>query len=70
MLYNIFAPQDGTTYGALACSACNKNVAFELEPQADLRPGKAHESTYWHLQSLRTWSEKKQMETPHCDTTL
>src|SRR3984885_14778015 len=31
---------------------------------------KAHEcSTCWHLQTLRTWSEKKQMEMPHLATT-
>lgn len=37
MRYNIFAPQGGNAYGALVCSVCNKNVTFELEPQADLR---------------------------------
>jgi hypothetical protein len=36
MRYNIFAQQDGTAYGALFCSVCSKNVAFELEQQADL----------------------------------
>jgi hypothetical protein len=36
MRYNIFAQQDGAAYGALFCSVCSKNVAFELEQQADL----------------------------------
>ena len=36
MRYNMFV-QRGTTYGALVCSVCNKNVTFELEHQADVR---------------------------------
>jgi hypothetical protein len=36
MRFNMFMQQDGAAYGALVCSVCNKNVAFELEPQADL----------------------------------
>jgi hypothetical protein len=36
MRFNMFAPQGGAAYGALVCSVCNKNVTFELEPQADL----------------------------------
>jgi hypothetical protein len=36
MRYNMFIQQGGAAYGALVCSVCNKNVAFELEPQADL----------------------------------
>lgn len=37
MRFNMFVQQDGTAYGALVCSMCNKNVTFELEPQADLQ---------------------------------
>ena len=36
MRYNIFAQKDGTAYGALVCSVCNKNVTFELEHQAEM----------------------------------
>jgi hypothetical protein len=36
MRYNVFVQQGGTAYGALVCSVCNKNVTFELEPQADV----------------------------------
>jgi hypothetical protein len=36
MRYNMFVQQDGTAYGALVCSVCNKNVTFELEQQAEL----------------------------------
>jgi hypothetical protein len=36
MRYNIFLQKDGTAYGALVCSVCNKNVTFELEHLADL----------------------------------
>jgi hypothetical protein len=36
MRYNMFVQQDGTAYGALVCSVCNKNVTFELENQADM----------------------------------
>jgi len=36
MRYNMFVQTDGTAYGALVCSVCNKNVAFELEHQAEL----------------------------------
>jgi hypothetical protein len=36
MRYNMFVQQDGTAYGALVCTICNKNVAFELEHQPDL----------------------------------
>jgi len=36
MRYNMFVQKDGTAYGALVCSACNKNVTFELEHPADL----------------------------------
>ena len=35
MRYNMFV-QRGTTYGALVCSVCNKNVTFELDHQADV----------------------------------
>jgi hypothetical protein len=36
MRYNMFVQQDGTAYGTLVCSVCNKNVTFELENQAGL----------------------------------
>ncbi len=36
MRFNMFVQQDGLAYGALVCSVCSKNVAFELEHQADL----------------------------------
>ena len=36
MRYNMFVQRDGTAYGALVCTICNKNVAFELEHQADV----------------------------------
>ena len=36
MRYNMFVQQDGTAYGALMCSVCNKNVTFELENQVDM----------------------------------
>ena len=36
MRFNMFVQQDGAAYGALVCSVCNKNVAFELEQKADL----------------------------------
>lgn len=36
MRYNVFVQKDGTAYGALVCTLCNKNVSFELEHQADL----------------------------------
>ena len=36
MRYNMFVQRDGTSYGALVCAVCNKNVSFELEPQADM----------------------------------
>jgi hypothetical protein len=36
MRYNMFAQKDGTAYGALVCSVCNKNVTFELEHQAEM----------------------------------
>jgi hypothetical protein len=36
MRFNVFMQKDGTAYGVLVCSACNKNVTFELEQQVDL----------------------------------
>lgn len=36
MRYNMFVQKDGTAYGALVCSVCNKNVTLEFEPQAEL----------------------------------
>jgi hypothetical protein len=36
MRFNMFVQQNGSAYGALFCSACSKNVTFELEHQTDL----------------------------------
>jgi hypothetical protein len=36
MRFNMFMQQNGTAYGALVCSVCNKNVTFELEHQAEM----------------------------------
>jgi hypothetical protein len=36
MRYNMFVQQNGTAYGALVCSVCNKNVTFELEHHAEM----------------------------------
>jgi hypothetical protein len=36
MRYNLFLQKDGVAYGYLVCTACNKNVTFELEHLADL----------------------------------
>jgi hypothetical protein len=36
MRYNMFVQQNGTAYGALVCSVCNKNVTFELEHEAEM----------------------------------
>jgi len=36
MRYNIFVQKNGTAYGSLVCTLCNKSVSFELEHQADL----------------------------------
>ncbi|HMD40642.1 MAG TPA: hypothetical protein VKH15_15260 [Candidatus Acidoferrum sp.] len=36
MRYNVFLQKDGTAYGSMVCTVCNKNVTFELEHLADL----------------------------------
>lgn len=36
MRFNMFVQKNGTVYGSLVCTVCNKSVAFELEHQADL----------------------------------
>jgi len=36
MRYNMFTQKDGSAYGALVCTVCNKNVTFELEHKTDL----------------------------------
>ena len=36
MRYNMFLQKNGTGYGSLVCSVCNKNVTFELEHMAKL----------------------------------
>ena len=36
MRYNLFVQKDGTAYGSMVCTICNKNVTFELEHLADV----------------------------------
>lgn len=36
MRYNLFRQSDGSGYGALVCTVCNKNITLELEQFADL----------------------------------
>jgi hypothetical protein len=36
MRFNIFMQKNGTAYGSLVCTVCNKSVSFELEHRADL----------------------------------
>jgi hypothetical protein len=36
MRFNIFVQKNGTAYGSLVCTVCNKSVSYELEHQADL----------------------------------
>jgi len=36
MRFNMFLQKNGTGYGSLVCTVCNKNVTFEIEQQADL----------------------------------
>jgi hypothetical protein len=36
MRFNMFLQKDSSAYGALVCTACNKNITLELEPTADL----------------------------------
>jgi len=36
MRFNVFIQKNGTAYGSLVCTVCNKNVSFELEHQFDL----------------------------------
>ena len=36
MRFNVFIQKNGTAYGSLVCTVCNKNVSFELEHQSDL----------------------------------
>jgi hypothetical protein len=36
MRFNLFIQKNGTPYGSLVCTQCNKSVSFELEHQADL----------------------------------
>jgi hypothetical protein len=36
MRFNVFMQKNGTAYGSLVCTVCNKNVSFELEHQSDL----------------------------------
>jgi hypothetical protein len=36
MRYNICVQKNGTPYGSLVCTVCNKSVSFELEHQVDL----------------------------------
>jgi hypothetical protein len=36
MRYNMFVQQNGTAYGALVCSVCNKNVILEFAHHAEM----------------------------------
>jgi hypothetical protein len=36
MRFNLFIQKNGTSYGSLVCTVCNKSVSFELEHQAQL----------------------------------
>jgi hypothetical protein len=36
MRFNMFVQKNGTVYGSLVCTVCNKSVAYELEHQVDL----------------------------------
>jgi hypothetical protein len=36
MRFNMFVQKNGTVYGSLVCTVCNKSVAYELERQVDL----------------------------------
>jgi hypothetical protein len=36
MRFNLFIQKNGTPYGSLVCTVCNKSVSFELEHQAHL----------------------------------
>ena len=36
MRFNMFVQKNGTVYGSLVCTICNKSVAYELERQVDL----------------------------------
>jgi len=36
MRFNVFVQKNGTVYGSLVCTGCNKSVAYELEHQVDL----------------------------------
>jgi len=36
MRFNMFVQKNGTVYGSLVCTVCNKNVSYELEHNPDL----------------------------------
>ena len=36
MRFNVFVQKNGTVYGALVCTVCNKSVSYELEHNPDL----------------------------------
>ena len=36
MRFNMFVQKDGTVYGSLVCTVCNKSVSYELEHSPDL----------------------------------
>jgi hypothetical protein len=36
MRFNVFVQKNGTVYGSLVCTVCNKSVSCELEHNPDL----------------------------------
>lgn len=36
MRFNVFVQKNGTVYGSLVCTVCNKSVSYELEHNPDL----------------------------------
>lgn len=36
MRFNMFVQTNGTVYGSLVCTVCNKSVSYELEHNPDL----------------------------------
>ena len=70
MRYNMFVQQDGPAYGALVCSVCNKNVAFELEHQADLSAFGDGARVLNMLGSPKPPTQLRQRDIPGNDQTL
>lgn len=36
MRFNMFVQKNGTVYGSLVCTVCNKSVSYELEHNPDI----------------------------------